>query len=455
MARRTSISRPALSANGASRVYAISWHQENLCEKMIAQPGCPSAWKTLTIAYAARVTPGADIRRLERAFRLIQLRHDALRMNFVQVAGKWRAVLHPDARATLRVTDIGPQDAASRQAELNRRFGQGFAADAPPVSLDLLRCGPDGDLVLLQISHLVTDGFGANLIIKDLMSALIGVPFGAEPLRYDAFQAAFVTRPRAELEAGRHYWATLIKPPEPVPIGLEKTGERVTDRYANERPYRRLVSTLTESQTKTVQAQARRIGCTPFVLLSSGFFEAVHSVSGALALDFGTMLGRSDARLERWSGQAVTNLHAVCRLEDGADLAARAAALQHQIRTSMQHLPHPAVQPQHELMQAYIAGGGIPGRFRIRLPEYVPRASKSSIFAAAFRGGQAARFGRYSLETLHVGAVAALSELTLSQAIAEGRMKISVVYDAGGYSEEEIGVLSDRTTAAMIGGTGR
>lgn len=455
MASRTSTKNPAPSVKAASRIYAISWHQENLCEKMIAQQACPSAWKTLTIADAVRVTPGADIRRLERAFRLIQLRHDALRMNFVQVAGRWRAVLHPDARAKLRVTDLGPQDAASRQAELNRRFGQGFAADAPPVSLDLLRCGPDGDVVLLQISHLVTDGFGARLIINDLMSALIGLPFGADPLPYEAFQAAFVMRPRAELDAGRDYWAKLIEPPTPIPMGLEKSGERVTDRYAIERPYRQYSTTLTGPQTKKVQAQARKIGCTPFVLLSSGFFDAVHSVCGAETLDFGTMLGRSDARLERWSGQAVTNLHAVCRLCDGADLAARAAAMQQQIRTSMQHLPHPAVQPQHELMQTYIAQGGIPGRFRIRLPEYVPRAIKSSIFSAASQTGGVSRIGRYTIEGLQVGAVAALSELTLSQSIADGRMKVSFVYDAGGYSEEEIGVLTDRTTAAMIGSTRR
>lgn len=284
---------------------------------MIAQCPSRSAWQTLTLGFAALITPGADLRRLERAFRLIQTRHDVLRMNFVQIAGTWRAAIHPDPRAQVMIEEFGPQDADTRQELINQRFGSGFSAEGPPVSLHLLRFGNEGDVILLQVSHLVTDGFGSNLISKDFISALIGVPLGAEPLPYADFAKAHILRSRSELDPGEAYWSDLISPHPPIPIGLAKSGHACIDRYATQRPYEKVETLLSVKATKLVETRAKLIGCTPFILMASGFFEAIRQISGADTMDFGTMLGRSDARLENWSGQAVTNLHAVCRVGDG------------------------------------------------------------------------------------------------------------------------------------------
>lgn len=447
--RQTSEDRMPFSA-GTARYYPITWHQENLCEKMIAQEPSLSAWQTLTLGLAALVTPAADMRRLDRAFRQIQLRHEVLRMNFVELGGHWRAMIHPTPRATLTVEDLGPMDALARQSEIDRRFGKGFPEDGPPLSLHLLRFGSEGDVVLLQISHLVTDGFGSSLIIKDFISALVGVPFGAAALPYDAFARAFIQRPKSDLETGLKYWSGMISPSPPLPIGLAKTGQVALDRYATNRSYKKVELDLSATETRQIGTRVKSTGCTPFTLLASGFFEAIRETCGAESLDFGTMLGRSDARLEHWSGQAVTNLHAVCRASDGPDIKSRAKALHDQIRESMRHLPHPAVQPQHELMQNYIAQGGLPGRFRIRLPEYTPRISKSSMFASLFSVNKPAYFGKYSITKLPVGTVSALSELTLAQSTAKGRMRISFVYDSEGYTEKEIGHLAQRTTSVML-----
>lgn len=435
---------------GAIRYHPITWHQENLCEKMIAQTPCLSAWQTLTLGFAALITPSADLRRLERAFRLIQMRHDVLRLSFLQMAGKWRAAIHPEPRATPMVEEIGPRDAQGRQAEIDLRFGAGFPADGPPLSLHLLRFGSEGDVILLQISHLVTDGFGSNLIVKDFVSALIGLPLGPDPLPYEDFARAFIQRPKAELDAGRDYWSRLISASPPTPIGLARTGMATVDRYKTQRSYAKIETRLSAKATRQVEAKGKRIGCTPFSLLAAGFFEAIRSICGAETLDFGTMLGRSDARLERWSGQAVTNLHAVCRASDGPDFQSRALALHDQIRTSMQHLPHPAVQPQHAVMQNYIANGGIPGRFRIRLPEYIPRASKSSVFATLFATDKPVGFGKYTVTKLSFGAVSALSELTLAQSKDKERLHISFVYDYESYSKKDVSGLADLTTQAML-----
>lgn len=438
------------SSTGATRFHPITWHQENLCEKMIAHSPSRSAWQTLTLGFTSLIKPGADLRRLERAFRLIQLRHDVLRMNFVQVAGTWRAAIHPDPRAVVTVEDFGPQDEEARQAIISQRFGDGFPADGPPVSLDLLRFGSEGDVILLQISHLVTDGFGLSLISKDFISALIGIPLVSEPLPYTAYAKAYILRPKSELAAGDTYWSRLISAPPPTPIGLAKTGQAAVDRYATQRPYAKAETRLTARAAQQVEARAKRIGCTPFTLMASGFFEAIRATCGAETLDFGTMLGRNDARLETWSGQAVTNLHAVCRESDGPAFAARALALNNQIRESIQHLPHPAVQPQHPLMQSYIANGGIPGRFRIRLPEYTPRTSKSSMFSSLLTSNKLVRFGKYSVTKLPFGTVSALSELTLAQTTLEGRLHISLVYDCEGYAEKEARELTDLTVQAML-----
>lgn len=79
--------------------FATTWHQEQLCESMVARPACRAAWIAFTISQAVRIKPAADIRRLERAFKQVQLKHEVLRTNFVQMKGVWRAVIHPEARA--------------------------------------------------------------------------------------------------------------------------------------------------------------------------------------------------------------------------------------------------------------------------------------------------------------------------------------------------------------------
>ena len=437
-------------STGDTRIHPITWHQENLCEKMIAQEPSRSAWQTLTLGFAALVTPAADIRRLERAFRLLQMRHDVLRMNFVPVAGHWRAVIDPAPRATVTVEELGPKDAPARQSEVDSRFGRGFAPDGPPLSLTLLRFGSEGDVILLQVSHLVTDGFGASLISKDFVSALVGMPFGAAPLPYQDFARAYILRPKAELDAGHTYWSRLISPNPPPLIGLARTGQTTVDRYAENRSYAKVTTALSSKATRQVGTTAKRIGCPPFTLMASGFYEAIRSACGADTLDFGTMLGRNDARLERWSGQAVTNLHAVCRASDGPDVASRALALNDQIRESMTYLPHPAVQPQHALMQSYMARGGIPGRFRLRLPEYTPRFSKTSLFSALFSTDTPANMGKYSITRMRAGAISALSELTLAQSTERGQMQISLVYDTSGYAATEIESFAEQIKSAMI-----
>ncbi|HET6210701.1 MAG TPA: condensation domain-containing protein, partial [Jatrophihabitans sp.] len=110
---------------------------------------------------------------LQRALTEVVRRHEALRTVFVDDDGEPRQHVRPAGEVPLPVTDLSELPAADR-AERARAAGQADAqapfdlAAGPLLRAGLLRLAPDEHQLLLNVHHIVADGWSIGILVREL-----------------------------------------------------------------------------------------------------------------------------------------------------------------------------------------------------------------------------------------------------------------------------------------------
>ncbi|HET6209248.1 MAG TPA: amino acid adenylation domain-containing protein, partial [Jatrophihabitans sp.] len=110
---------------------------------------------------------------LQRALTEVVRRHEALRTVFVDDDGEPRQLVRPAGEVPLPVTDLSGLPAADR-AERARAAGQADAqapfdlAAGPLLRGGLLRLAPDEHHLLLNVHHIVADGWSIGILVQEL-----------------------------------------------------------------------------------------------------------------------------------------------------------------------------------------------------------------------------------------------------------------------------------------------
>ncbi|MDP9360618.1 MAG: condensation domain-containing protein [Acidobacteriota bacterium] len=252
----------------------LSFPQERLwfLEQFGHSPGA------YNLPYAARLRGMLDRDALVKSFEDVVRRHEVLRTTFASSNGKPIQIVNALSTFALAVEDVANEsDALQRMAaEAQRTFD---LARGPLFVARLLRLSADDHVLLLNVHHIVYDGWSQDVLFREL-SALYDARRNRSALRlsdlpvqyvdYAVWQRQFLAGPaRQELLT---YWKAKLAGRLSAPqLPMNNSGTR------------RLAIESIQIAPGTVAAMdtlAREVGTTPFVVLLSAFQTALHSLSG-------------------------------------------------------------------------------------------------------------------------------------------------------------------------------
>jgi amino acid adenylation domain-containing protein len=248
-------------------------------------PGDPAYHISTTV----RLRGDLDADRLVRAFDAVIARHESLRTRFVESDG----VPEQEVLAA-RATQVQRADVSS-EAEARRAVAELIAhpfdlAAGHLIRVGLLRLDPREHVLCIVVHHIVGDGWSIDLLYRQVSEAYRGIEPATPGIRYlDHARAQQGTD-----EAALAYWrARLAEPPVlELPLDLPRPAVRTT---AGISAGRKFDSELSIS----VQHAARKLRCTPFMLLMTVYQLTLAQASGQDDICVGTpVAGRDDVAME-------------------------------------------------------------------------------------------------------------------------------------------------------------
>jgi amino acid adenylation domain-containing protein len=291
----------------------LSFAQERLWFIDRLQPGLTAYNVPQALLIAGEISPAVFAAVLGEVVR----RHEALRTTFREVDGRPAQVIAPAGGWTLPLIDLAALPAGLREAQA-RRLAQEEAERpfdlerGPLLRATLLRLAPAGHALLLDMHHIVSDGWSIGVLVREI-TALYGAaatgapsPLPELPVQY----ADFAVWQRGwlrgeELERQISYWRQALAG---APASLELPADRP---LPAERTYAggRLHAPFGPAFTRGLALLARRHEATPFMVLLAGFQALLTRMTGSEDLTVGSPIAnRNRAEIEPLIGFFVNTL---------------------------------------------------------------------------------------------------------------------------------------------------
>jgi len=284
---------------------------------------------------------------LERALHDLTTRHEALRATFVMADGElWArpaetslAIRHVDVRG-----EADPFAAARSLAEQDA--AEPFSLDATlPVRVTLVQIAEQRHLLLVNVHHIVADGWSVALLIREF-AALYEAAHRASALRlpplriqykdYAAWQTALLDGPHGARD--RDYWHRALAGPLPV---LDLPADRARP------PVRsgaggRVRATLDVPLTEAIHAFGRERGVSLYVTLVAAVDVLLHRLSGQDEIIVGcAVAGRNHVELEHLCGCFVNMLALRQRIDSTRGFADVVASVGETVGAALEHQEYP------------------------------------------------------------------------------------------------------------------
>ncbi|HYR10485.1 MAG TPA: condensation domain-containing protein, partial [Longimicrobium sp.] len=262
---------------GRVRAYAVpvSFSQQRLWMLDRMDPGRA----TYAVPLALRLRGTVDVDALRRSFDALAVRHESLRTVFRWMDGGPMQVVLPQGTLPVESTDLSSFDADTREAELRRRLrdeaSRPFDLEHGPLArVRLYAMAAREHVLLINLHHVVTDGWSTGVLLRDL-AALYGAfsrgapsPLAPPELQYADYAAWQRDRLRgAVYDEQLAYWRralagapVLLELPSDRPRPPVWEGGGAAERFRLPRP-----------AADAVEVLARAEGCTPFMVLLAAF----------------------------------------------------------------------------------------------------------------------------------------------------------------------------------------
>ncbi|HEX8907261.1 MAG TPA: amino acid adenylation domain-containing protein [Longimicrobiaceae bacterium] len=227
------------------------------------------------VPLALRLRGPLDHAALRRALHALAERHESLRTVFRWMEGGVMQVVLPRGALPIESADLAGVDAGGREAELRRRLADEAARpfdleQGPLARIHLYRLDADDHVLLLNLHHVITDGWSTGVLLRDL-AALYGAfsrgepsPLSAPGLQYAdyaAWQREHLSG--AVFDAQLAYWTeALADAPALLELPADRPRPPVWDGTGAAERFR-----LPREVADAVHALARAEGCTPFMVL--------------------------------------------------------------------------------------------------------------------------------------------------------------------------------------------
>ena len=163
------LSLPLLPVPREERDSDLSYAQQRLWFFDQLEPG--STFYNLPLA--VRFSPAVDAAVLEKSLNEIVRRHETLRTSFEVLDGIPRQVIAPRLSLAVPVSDLRHLPADEKETRA-RRLGREEAerpfdlTRAPLIRARLLRLGPDDDVLLVTMHHIISDNWSINIFMQEL-----------------------------------------------------------------------------------------------------------------------------------------------------------------------------------------------------------------------------------------------------------------------------------------------
>jgi hypothetical protein len=293
--------------------YPLSFAQQRLWFLDQLEPG-----KALyNLPAAVRLSGQLDTSALSRSFDEVVRRHDSLRTTFTSVDGQPRQIISEPGALPLPLIDLTDLGVSECQAEVARLVGEEARrpfdlAAGPLLRAKLLRLGNDEHVLLLNMHHIISDGWSLGVLVREVTQLYAAYAAGREPqlpklpiqyADYAVWQQRWLQGPT--LEEQLSYWRKQL-------AGIPSALELPTDRpRPAEQSYRGASTSfsLPESITQELRRLARNEDVTLFMLLSAAFKLLLHRYTNQTDIVIGTPIAnRKRPELEGLIGFFVNTL---------------------------------------------------------------------------------------------------------------------------------------------------
>ncbi len=315
------LSLPPIQPRTEREQLPLSWAQERLW--FLNQLEGSSA--TYNMPGAIRITGNLDINALQQALSEIVRRHEILRTSFPTVDGTPIQVIDPQATLNIKVVDLQQLEVTERETILQQQVQLEAITPFDLESAPLIRCSlwkldATEYVLLLNMHHIVSDGWSMGIFIQELSSlyqtftAGEPSPLAELPLQYADFALWQRQWLRGEvLETQLNYWQQQLDgAPELLQLPTDRPRPTVqTYRGATQ------TFTLNTDLTEKLQTLSRNSGTTLFMTLQAAFATLLYRYSGQSDILMGSPIAnRNRSEIESLIGFFVNTLVLRTRLED-------------------------------------------------------------------------------------------------------------------------------------------
>ncbi len=298
----TAAPRPPLAPAAAGSIdLPLSFAQQRLWFLDRMEPGRSVYNMLLAIAARGALMPA----RIEAVLAEVLRRHAVLRTHFEERAGRPVQVIAPAGPWQLPWVNLAGLPAARRGAEVFRLASEEASrpfdlARGPVARGALLRLAADDHVLLLDLHHIVSDGWSLGVLSREITTlyraALAGLPLAAAlpplPIQYADF-ALWQRRWLADdaLAEQLDFWRRLLAgAPAALDLPVDRPRPPVQSfRGAN------LRFALPAALVERMRELGRRAGATLFMVLLSGFAALLARLSGQEDLVVGTAIANRNA----------------------------------------------------------------------------------------------------------------------------------------------------------------
>ena len=269
------------------------------------------------IPIAIRLTGVLQVTVLTRAVNEILRRHESLRTSFSAHRGTPFQVIHPHQEIELQFIDLSSHDPDKREAEVALRIRTQVRTPfdlscAPLLRGELMRLGPQENVLVLLLHHITVDGWSVGVLAKELaalyeaFAAFQKSPLPELPIQY----ADYTIWQRQWLQSGVEerqfeYWKKqLSQMPEPLELPMARPRPETQSHSGAEYDFEFSLELL-----QSLHELSRKEGVTLFMTMVAAFQVLLYRYTRQADIVMGTPIaGRTMRETEDLIGFFVNTL---------------------------------------------------------------------------------------------------------------------------------------------------
>jgi non-ribosomal peptide synthetase component F len=247
----------------------------------------------------------AAIEKFQKTFRQLIKRHEVFRTSFQQVDGKPVQKIHEDVDFEIEYDDAGRR--ALGCAGVIENFIRPFdLSQAPLMRVRLVKIGTARHLLMLDLHHIVTDGFSMDKFVREFTVLYRGKALPALKKQYKDFSEWQLARLQSgKLKVQEDYWLKEFSEELPVLDILTDYPRPLVQQFEGERVH----FVLDKAIRRRLNRLIRETGTTFFMVVLAAFNVLLYRYTGQEDIVIGTTIaGRGHPDLEGIMGLFIETL---------------------------------------------------------------------------------------------------------------------------------------------------